>query len=187
MIWYIRHSSLKRCSVYIKHYSPRQKSLSAVRQVIYHPLSALAAALCILPARIFTGSRQTGQKPCLFKKKLFRGLYLPDTADYHVEDVSNRLFREALYPYYNDLVICTKMGAARDLDKSLIAYNRPAHLRLSIENNLRTLGIDQLKLVHLRVMPGSEVSFDESMAAMFEMQEEEKIQRVGLAMLTLKK
>ena len=104
-----------------------------------------------------------------------------------MEDVSNRLFREALYPYYNDLVICTKMGAARDLDKSLIAYNRPAHLRLSIENNLRTLGIDQLKLVHLRVMPGSEVSFDESMAAMFEMQEEEKIQRVGLAMLTLKK
>jgi len=79
-----------------------------------------------------------------------------------------------------DLVICTKVGGARKPDKSWIPYNTPENLRSSIENNLRTLKIEQVTLVHFRVMPGVG-SFEESMEAMFKMQQEGKILHVGVS------
>lgn len=97
------------------------------------------------------------------------GINFLDTADYYGEDVTNRLIAEALYPYNDDLVICTKVGGARRPDKSWIPFNKPAELRSSIENNLRTLKLDQITLVHFRVMHGDK-GFEDSMQAMFEMQ-----------------
>ncbi len=104
-----------------------------------------------------------------------------DTADFYGPDVTNRLIAEALYPYPEDLVICTKVGTARTADKGWIPFNTPENLRASIENNLRILKIDQVQLVHLRVMPASEVPFKESLQAMFELQKEGKILHLGLS------
>ena len=109
------------------------------------------------------------------------GVNFIDTADYYGEDVTNRLIFEALHPYTEDLVICTKVGGARKPDKSWIGFNSPDNLRTSIENNLRTLRIDQMALVHFRVMQGSEVPFEESMNTMFELQQEGKILHVGVS------
>jgi len=109
------------------------------------------------------------------------GINFLDTADYYGEDVTNRLIAEALYPYPDDLVICTKVGGARKPDKSWIPFNRPENLRASIENNLRTLKQEQVQLVHFRVIHGSDVPFKESMDAMFEMQKEGKILHVGVS------
>ncbi|HMG09279.1 MAG TPA: aldo/keto reductase, partial [Mucilaginibacter sp.] len=104
-----------------------------------------------------------------------------DTADYYGEDVTNRLIAEALYPYPADLVICTKVGGARKPDKSWVPFNRPENLRSSIENNLRTLKSEQITLVHFRVLAGSDVPFEASMQAMFDMQQEGKILHVGVS------
>ena len=109
-----------------------------------------------------------------------RGINFLDTADYYGEDVTNRLIAEALYPYHDDLVICTKVGGARKPDKSWIAFNKPEELRTSIDNNLRTLKLDQITLVHFRVMHGDK-GFEDSMRAMFDMQEEGKILHVGVS------
>ena len=109
------------------------------------------------------------------------GVNFIDTADYYGEDVTNRLIFEALHPYSEELVICTKVGGARKPDKSWIGFNSPENLRTSIENNLRTLRLDQMALVHFRVMQGSEVPFEESMKAMFELQQEGKILHVGVS------
>ncbi len=109
------------------------------------------------------------------------GINFLDTADYYGEDVTNRLIAEALYPYGKDLVICTKLGATRKPDKSWIAFNSPENLRTSIENNLRTLKIDQVQLVHFRVMPHNTVPFETSMEAMFVLQQEGKILHVGVS------
>src|ERR1700741_4779822 len=108
-----------------------------------------------------------------------------DTADYYGEDVTNRLIAEALYPYPADLVICTKVGGARKPDKSWIPFNTPENLRSSIDNNLRTLKLEQIQLVHFRCLggPGS-TPFKESMDAMFEMQKEGKILHVGVSNVT---
>jgi len=104
-----------------------------------------------------------------------------DTADFYGDDVTNRLIAEALNPYHDDLVICTKVGADRGADKSWRPYDKPENLRASIENNLRTLKIEQLPLVHLRVMPGSDTPFEESLNEMFEMQKEGKVLHVGVS------
>lgn len=109
------------------------------------------------------------------------GVNFLDTADYYGEDVTNRLIREALHPYPADLVICTKVGATRRPDKSWVPFIRPENLRTSIENNLRTLKQEQIQLVHLRTMGHNEVPFDESLGAMFEMQQEGLILHVGLS------
>ena len=120
----------------------------------------------------------------ILKTAIRKGVNFLDTADYYGEDVTNRLIVEALYPYPDDLVICTKVGATRKPDKSWIPFNRPENLRTSILNNLKTLRLEQIALVHFRAMPGAAVSFRESMEAMFAMQREGLILHVGVSNVT---
>lgn len=122
----------------------------------------------------------------ILKATVDKGIQFLDTADYYGEDVTNRLIAEALYPYNKELIICTKVGANRAADKSWNAFNKPENLRASIENNLKTLKIEQIQLVHFRVMPHSETPFEESLNAMFEMQKEGKILHIGLSNVTPK-
>jgi len=117
----------------------------------------------------------------ILKQCVHNGINFIDTADYYGADVTNRLIAEALYPYLADLVICTKVGGARKPDKSWVPFNRPENLRSSIENNLRTLKLEQITLVHFRIIAGSSVPFKESLQAMFEMQQEGKILHVGVS------
>ncbi|MEO7532082.1 MAG: aldo/keto reductase [Sediminibacterium sp.] len=121
----------------------------------------------------------------ILKQTVNRGINFLDTADYYGEDVTNRLIAEALFPYTSDLIICTKVGATRKPDKSWHAFNTPKNLRTSIENNLRTLKLEQMSLVHFRAMPGSDTPFTESMNAMFQMQQEGKILHVGVSNVTV--
>jgi aryl-alcohol dehydrogenase-like predicted oxidoreductase len=120
----------------------------------------------------------------ILKKAIESGVNFIDTADYYGEDVTNRLIAEALYPYPANLVICTKVGATRRPDKSWIPFNTPDNLRTAIENNLRTLKIEKVNMVHYRVMPGVG-NFEEGMETMFKMQEEGKILHVGVSNVSL--
>ena len=118
----------------------------------------------------------------ILKTAVANGVNFIDTADYYGEDITNRLIVEALHPYPSDLVICTKVGATRRPDKSWVPFNTPENLRTSIENNLRTLRQEQVRLVHLRLMGShGSVPFEEQLGAMFELQKEGKIQHVGLS------
>jgi pyridoxine 4-dehydrogenase len=117
----------------------------------------------------------------ILKRAVEKGVNFLDTADYYGDDVTNRLIAEALYPYPEGLIICSKVGATRKPDKSWVTYNSPQNIRTSIEGNLRTLKLERMPLVHFRVMPHSKVTFKESMDAMFRLQEEEKILHVGVS------
>jgi aryl-alcohol dehydrogenase-like predicted oxidoreductase len=117
----------------------------------------------------------------ILKQAIQSGVNFLDTADYYGEDITNRLIQEALHPYPADLVICTKVGGARKPDKSWIPFNSPENLRASIDNNLRTLKLGQITLVHFRAFVGAGAPFKESMQAMFEMQKEGKILHVGVS------
>ena len=121
----------------------------------------------------------------ILKQAIKSGVNFLDTADYYGEDVTNRLIAEALHPYTNDLVICTKVGAARKPDKSWIPYSTPEQLRLSIDKNLSTLKQAQIQLVHFRLMPNiTNEIFKTSMDAMFAMQQQGKILHVGVSNVT---
>jgi pyridoxine 4-dehydrogenase len=119
----------------------------------------------------------------ILKAAISKGIQFIDTAHYYGDDVTNRLIAEALYPYPSNLVICTKVGCTRKPDKSWIPFNSPEQLRSSIEKNLSTLKIEQVTLVHFRVM-GGPVPFKESMDAMFQLQKEGKILHLGVSNVT---
>jgi pyridoxine 4-dehydrogenase len=108
-----------------------------------------------------------------------------DTAQFYGPDVANELIREALYPYPENLVIVSKVGAKRDDQGGWVGAQRPEELRAGVEANLRTLEIDQVPVVNLRIHPGSDVSFDEQVDAMVSMKEEGLIGGVGLSAVTL--
>lgn len=74
-----------------------------------------------------------------------------DTAEIYGPRVVNDLIREALHPYAADLVIATKVGARRDAQGGWPPARKPDELRAQIDDNLETLGLDVLDLVHLRL------------------------------------
>ncbi|MER6581970.1 oxidoreductase [Nonomuraea sp. NPDC001023] len=81
-----------------------------------------------------------------------------DTSHYYARDgvAANELIREALHPYPGDLVIVTKVGAlVEGSDLALPAAGKtgltPDGLRRGVEANLRSLGVDRLDVVNLRM------------------------------------
>jgi pyridoxine 4-dehydrogenase len=106
-----------------------------------------------------------------------------DTAQYYGPDVANELIRAALHPYPNGLALVSKVGARRDDSGGWQRYDRPEQLRAGIEDNLRTLAVDQLAAVNLRVMDNAEPDerFDDQLAAMAKARDEGLIGGVGLS------
>jgi pyridoxine 4-dehydrogenase len=109
------------------------------------------------------------------------GINFIDTAWYYGPLVSNRLIAEALHPYPRDLVIATKLGGKRLSDKGWAPALRPEELRHGAEEDLRTLRLERLDVVHLRHMPGAGVPFMESLDAILAMQGEGKIRHIALS------
>ncbi len=109
------------------------------------------------------------------------GVNFIDTAWFYGPLVSNRLIAEALHPYPRDLVIATKLGGKRLPDKGWAAAARPEELRRGAEEDLRTLRVERLDVVHLRFMPGSGVPLLESLDALIAMQAEGKIRHLALS------
>jgi pyridoxine 4-dehydrogenase len=110
-----------------------------------------------------------------------------DTAEYYGPTVVNELIREALSPYPPDLVLVSKVGAGRGEMGEIFAYDRPDQLRRGIEDNLKTLGVDRLAAVNLRLMRASapNVLFDDQLAAMTAARDDGLIGAVGLSNVSL--
>ena len=75
-----------------------------------------------------------------------------DTAQYYGPDVANELIHEALHPYADDLVLVSKVGAAREANGGWIPAQRPEQLRRGVEENLRALAVERVDVVNLRLM-----------------------------------
>src|SRR5271167_4847410 len=87
----------------------------------------------------------------VLREAVAKGVNHIDTSDFYGPHVTNRLIREALHPYPDDLVIVTKLGAVRGDDASWIPALKPADLTRGVHDNLRNLGVDVLEIVNLRV------------------------------------
>src|SRR6478672_2588054 len=75
-----------------------------------------------------------------------------DTAQYYGPDVVNDLIREALHPYPRNLKLVTKVGGRRDGEGGWLPAQSPAELRAGVEDNLRSLQVERMDLVNLRLM-----------------------------------
>jgi aryl-alcohol dehydrogenase-like predicted oxidoreductase len=122
----------------------------------------------------------------LLREAVDRGVNHIDTAHYYGPDVVNELIRDALYPYPPDLVLVSKVGARRDHRGGIFAYDEPAELRRGIEDNLRTLGVESLPVVNLRLMrsAGPDAFFDDQLVAMTAARDDGLIGAVGLSNIT---
>ncbi len=107
-----------------------------------------------------------------------------DTSDYYGPHITNQLIREALHPYPDDLVIVTKIGARRGADGSWLPASSPAELRQAVHDNLRNLSLDELDVVNLRNMLGSEASIEPPLTALADLQRQGLVRHIGLSNVT---
>jgi aryl-alcohol dehydrogenase-like predicted oxidoreductase len=111
-----------------------------------------------------------------------------DTSDFYGPHVTNRLIREALAPYPDDLVIVTKIGARRGDDGSWLPAFAPEELTRAVHDNLRNLGLDVLEVVNLRIMMDphgpAEGSIEAPLTVLADLQRQGLVRHVGLSNVT---
>jgi pyridoxine 4-dehydrogenase len=107
-----------------------------------------------------------------------------DTAQYYGPDVVNDLIRQTLYPYPENLKVVTKVGWRRDATGGIVAAQRPQELREEVEENLRSLRVERLALVNLRLVGGRAdlgSLFGEQLGVLDELRQEGKLELIGLS------
>ena len=138
---------------------------------VFGPPRDRAAALAVLRAAISSGVNHI------------------DTADFYGPHVTNQLIREALHPYPGDLVIATKIGAARGADASWNPAFSREELTQAVHDNLRNLGIDALDVVNFRVMIDrhgpAEGSIEAPLNVLADLQHQGLIRHIGLSNVTV--
>jgi aryl-alcohol dehydrogenase-like predicted oxidoreductase len=109
-----------------------------------------------------------------------------DTAQYYGPGVVNSLIRQALFPYPDGLAVVSKVAARRDDSGGVVPYDDPDKLRADIEDNLATLGVDQLAAVNLRVLDNAVPNqrFADQLGALVTARDEGLIGGVGISNVT---
>ena len=107
-----------------------------------------------------------------------------DTAQYYGPDVVNDLIREALHPYPEGLRLVTKVGGRRDDQGAWLPAQRPEELRAGVEDNLRSLRVDRIDLVNLRLLDGDgtpAVPLADQLGALEDLRRQSKLELIGLS------
>ena len=112
------------------------------------------------------------------------GVNLIDTADSYGPEVAEPLIRRALHPYPDDLVIATKAGFTRTGPGQWHAVGLPEYLRQQAEMSLRHLAVERIGLFQLHRID-SRVPLAEQIGVLAELQQEGKIQHIGLSEVTI--
>ncbi|MET7728237.1 aldo/keto reductase [Streptomyces mirabilis] len=131
----------------------------------------------------------------LLRHAIELGVNHVDTAEFYGFGFANDVIRETLRPEDGVLVV-TKVGADPNPGGRLPLRlaQRPEQLRASVEDNLRSLGVDRLPVVNLRRLdtgPGLRpegdqvVVLDDQLAVMTALRDEGKIGAIGLSSVTL--
>jgi aryl-alcohol dehydrogenase-like predicted oxidoreductase len=111
-----------------------------------------------------------------------------DTSDYYGPHHTNKLIREALFPYPKDLVLVTKIGNRRAEDKSWPVALSREEIISGVHDNLRHLGLEALHVVNLRIGgpngPVATQSVAEPFTALAELQQQGLIRHLGISNCT---
>jgi aryl-alcohol dehydrogenase-like predicted oxidoreductase len=108
------------------------------------------------------------------------GVDLIDTADSYGPGTSERLIREAIHPYPEDLVIATKGGLLRTLDGDWLRHGDPDYLENALQCSLDRLGVEAIDLYQFH-RPDPDTPFEESVHRLAELKDRGQIRHVGLS------
>ena len=124
----------------------------------------------------------------VLREAVANGVNHIDTSDYYGPYVTNRLIREALSPYPDDLTIVTKIGARRGEDGSWLPAFTADELEQAVHDNLRNLGLEAMDVVNLRIMFGvhgpAEGSIEAQVTKLAELQRKGLVRHIGLSNVT---
>jgi len=154
--------------------------------LVQHPVRRMGFGAMQLPGPgVFGPPKDRAVALDVIRRAVEAGVNHIDTAQFYGPDVANELLHEALYPYPDDLVLVSKVGAARNDKGEWIGAQRPEDLRGGVEANLRSLELDQIPVVNLRRHPESDVPFADQLEEMIALRDEGLIAGIGLSNATL--
>ena len=145
---------------------------------------------------VFGPPRDHDQALAVLRRAIELGINHIDTAQFYGPNVANELIHETLHPYPANLALVSKVGGRRDDQGAWLPAHEPDALREDIETNLRSLEVDRLAAVNLRVMdPESEDPskpatvnrelFDRQLTAMIKARDDSLIAGIGLSNVSL--
>lgn len=137
---------------------------------------------------VFGPPRDHDQALAVLRAAVAAGVNHLDTSDFYGPHVTNRLIREALSPYPQDLLIVTKIGARRGDDASWLPAFTPDELARAVNDNLENLGLEALDVVNLRLMfdvhGPAEGSLAAPLKAVADLQRQGLVRHIGLSNVT---
>ncbi|EKG37741.1 MULTISPECIES: aldo/keto reductase family oxidoreductase [Pseudomonas] len=137
---------------------------------------------------VFGPAKDPQAAVAVLREALALGVNHIDTADFYGPHVTNKLIREALHPYAQDLLIVTKVGAVRGPDASWNPAFSPAQLTGAVHDNLNNLGLDVLDVVNFRAWGDqhspAEGSIEEPLTVLADLQRQGLIRHLGVSNVT---
>jgi pyridoxine 4-dehydrogenase len=124
--------------------------------------------------------RDANEAFAVLRRAVQLGTNFIDTADAYGPYISERLIREALYPYPPGLLIATKGGQVRPRQEEWLADGRPEHLRAACESSLTRLKLERIDLYQLH-RPDPQVPYEDSIGELAKLQKEGKIRHIGVS------
>ena len=124
--------------------------------------------------------RDANEAFAVLRRAVQLGTNFIDTADAYGPYVSERLIREALYPYPRGLLIATKGGQVRPRREEWLPDGRPEHLRAACESSLTRLKLERIDLYQLH-RPDPQVPYEDSIGELAKLQKEGKIRHIGVS------
>jgi pyridoxine 4-dehydrogenase len=135
---------------------------------------------------VYGPPRDRAEALAVLRAALDAGVDHIDTAQYYGPGVVNSLIHEALFPYPDGLALVSKVAARRDDSGGVLPYDDPDQLRAGIEENLATLGVEQLTAVNLRVLDNAvpDQRFVDQLGALVAARDDGLIAGVGVSNVT---
>jgi aryl-alcohol dehydrogenase-like predicted oxidoreductase len=132
---------------------------------------------------VFGPPRDRDEAIAVLRAAVDAGVEHIDTAQYYGPGVVNEIIREALYPYPDGLALVSKVAARRDDFGAVLPYDDPDQLRCGIQDNLTTLGVEQLAAVNLRVMDNAvpDARFVDQLGALVSARDEGLVAAIGIS------
>ena len=132
---------------------------------------------------VFGPPRDPDGARAVLRRAIELGVDHIDTAQYYGPDIVNDLIRETLHPYPENLKLVTKVGGRRDGQGAWLPAQSPAELRAGVEDNVRSLRVERMDLVNLRLMsaeaPGDLLA--EQLGTLEDMRHEGKLDLIGIS------
>ncbi|MBN3877771.1 MULTISPECIES: aldo/keto reductase family oxidoreductase [unclassified Nostoc] len=145
-------------------------------------------AMQLAGPNVWGAPRDVDAAVAVLREAISLGINHIDTSDFYGPHITNQIIRQALYPYPEDLVIVTKVGARRPEDGSWVLAMSRQDLTEAIHDNLRNLGLDTIDVVNLRLMGDghgpSEGSLVEPLTTLAELKKQGLIRHLGLSNVT---